>query len=176
MRFFTTLIFVIGHLAVVVVVIEIEKSSSQDTSALRGRTRLWPHQREIADAISDPTIERVRLAKPVRVGFTTLLTAATGSFVVNEPCPVLLLEPTESDCRDAIVSDVEPPFAATPALANVLTAEADETGRNALQPDMNTLFARPMTPRNRARRANHSGDAFTLCPLGQLTGSNMAQR
>ena len=30
--------------------------------------RLWPYQREIADAISDPAIERVTLVKPVRVG------------------------------------------------------------------------------------------------------------
>ena len=45
---------------------------------LPGRVRLWPYQREIADAISDPLIERVTLVKPVRVGFTTLLTGAIG--------------------------------------------------------------------------------------------------
>jgi phage terminase large subunit GpA-like protein len=43
-------------------------------SALPGAVRLWPFQREIADAISDPEIECVTLGKPVRVGFTTLLT------------------------------------------------------------------------------------------------------
>jgi hypothetical protein len=29
---------------------------------------LWPNQREIADAISDPACERVTLLKPTRVG------------------------------------------------------------------------------------------------------------
>jgi phage terminase large subunit GpA-like protein len=38
--------------------------------------------------------------KPARLGFTTLLTAAIGSYVVNEPSPILAVLPTESDCRD----------------------------------------------------------------------------
>lgn len=41
-----------------------------------GKMRLWPYQREFSDAISDPEIERVTLIKPVRVGFTTVLTGA----------------------------------------------------------------------------------------------------
>ena len=84
----------------------------EGVSAQPGPVRLWPYQREIADAISDPTIERVTLVKPVRVGFTTLLTGAIGSFVTNQPSPILALLPTEADCRDYMVSDIEPIFAA----------------------------------------------------------------
>jgi phage terminase large subunit GpA-like protein len=40
----------------------------EGVSALPGAVRLWPYQREIADAIGDPEIERVTLVKPVRVG------------------------------------------------------------------------------------------------------------
>ncbi len=101
-------------------------------SALPGRVTLWPYQREIADAISDPELERVTLVKPVRVGFTTLLTGALASYVANEPSPILALLPTEADCRDYVVSDLEPIFEATPALRGLLSAEADETGRNTL--------------------------------------------
>ncbi len=97
-----------------------------------GRVRLWVPQRGIADAIGDPTIERVTIVKPVRVGFTTLLTGALASFVANEPAPILALLPTEADCRDYVVSDLEPVFEATPALRGLLSAEADETGRNTL--------------------------------------------
>jgi hypothetical protein len=85
----------------------------EGVSALPGHVRLWPYQREIADAISDPEIERITLVKPVRVGFTTLLTGAIGSFVVNEPAPILVLLPTESDYRDYVVSDIEPSRACT---------------------------------------------------------------
>ena len=104
----------------------------EGVSALPGRVTLWPYQREIADAISDPELERVTLVKSVRVGFTTLLTGALASYVANEPSPILALLPTEADCRDYVVSDLEPIFDATPALQGLLSAEADETGRNTL--------------------------------------------
>ena len=90
----------------------------EGTSALPGAVRLWPYQRGIADAISDPLIERVTLVKPVRVGFTTLLTGAVGAYVANEPAPILALLPTESDCRDA-----------SPASRGALSADQEEGER-----------------------------------------------
>ena len=112
--------------------IETHMRLPETVSALPGRVKLWPYQRAIADAISDPEIERVTLVKPVRVGFTTLLTGALASYVANEPSPILALLPTEADCRDFVVSDLEPIFDATPALRGLLSAEADESGRNTL--------------------------------------------
>ncbi|WP_353641379.1 phage terminase large subunit family protein [Mesorhizobium sp. WSM2239] len=112
--------------------IETHMRLPEGVSALPGRVSLWPYQREIADAISDPELERVTLVKPVRVGFTTLLTGALASYVANEPSPILCLLPTEADCRDYVVSDLEPIFEATPALRGLLSADADETGRNTL--------------------------------------------
>jgi phage terminase large subunit GpA-like protein len=50
------------------------------------------YQREIAYAISDPEIKRVTLVKPMRVGFTTLLTGAIGNFVANEEAPSLVTQ------------------------------------------------------------------------------------
>lgn len=97
-----------------------------------GPVRLWPYQREIADAISDPEIERISLVKPVRVGFTTLLSGAIGSYVANEPSPILALLPTEADCRDYMVSDIEPIFAATPMLRGALADDIEEGERNTL--------------------------------------------
>lgn len=102
-----------------------------DVSALPGPVRLYPYQRAIADALSDPTVERVTLVKPVRMGFSTLITAAIGSFAVNEPAPILALLPTEADARGYVVDDIEPVFAATPVLAGVLSAD-DANARNTL--------------------------------------------
>lgn len=112
--------------------IETHMRLPEGVSALPGRVTLWPHQRAIADAISDPALERVTLVKSVRVGFTTLLTGALASYVANEPSPILALLPTEADCRDYVVSDLEPIFEATPALHGLLSPEADENGRNTL--------------------------------------------
>ena len=104
----------------------------EGVSALPGRVRLYPYQVGLANAVSDPDIERVTLVKPVRVGFTTLLTGAIGSFVANEPSPILVLLPTEADCRDYVVSDVEPIFEATPAIRGLLSADVEEGARNTL--------------------------------------------
>ncbi len=104
----------------------------EGVSSLTGMVRLWPPQVEIADAIGSAAIERVTLVKPVRVGFTTLLTSALASFCYNDPSPILSLLPTEADCRDYMVSDVEPIFDASPALRGLLTGDTDEGGRNTL--------------------------------------------
>ena len=101
-------------------------------SALSGKVKLWPYQRGIADAISDPDIERVTVVKSVRVGYSMLLTCTLASYVANEPSPILALSPTESDARDFAVSDLEPTFDATPELRGLLSGDLDETGRSTL--------------------------------------------
>lgn len=101
-------------------------------SATPGRLRLTNVQRGIADAISDPNIERVTLVKPVRLGLTTLVTGTIASYVANEPSPILAVLPTEQDCRDFVVSDLEPVFENSPALHGLISGEKDETGRNTL--------------------------------------------
>lgn len=106
-------------------------------TALSGAVELWPFQREIADAITDPGQERVTLVKPVQVGFTTLLVGAIGNFVANEPSQTLVVLPTEADCRNFVVSEIEPVFQATPALNGVLASGQDDRERNTL---MHRLF------------------------------------
>jgi phage terminase large subunit GpA-like protein len=61
-----------------------------------------------------------------------LLTGAVASFVANEPAPILCLLPTEADARDYVVSEVEPIFAASPALGAMLATDAEEGERTTL--------------------------------------------
>jgi phage terminase large subunit GpA-like protein len=103
-----------------------------DDSAVPGPMHLWPWQREIADAISDPLIERVSLLKAARVGFTSLTVGAIGAHIVNEPASILVLLPTESDARDFVTSDIEPTFSSSPALRKALSANREEAGRDTL--------------------------------------------
>lgn len=112
--------------------IEREMRLPAGVSATPGPVRLWPYQRAIADAISDPAIERVTLVKPVRVGLSTIISGAVASFIANDPGPILVLLPTEADCRDYVVSDLEPIFEVTPSLCGVVSAESDQAGRNTL--------------------------------------------
>jgi phage terminase large subunit GpA-like protein len=57
----------------------------EGVSALPGAIRLYPYQRQIADAISDPEIERVTMVKAARLGFTTLLSEIGGGFSRAQP-------------------------------------------------------------------------------------------
>ena len=112
--------------------IETHVELPEGVSAIAGPVHLWQFQRGIADAITDASIERVTVLKCVRVGYSTLLVGAIASYVANEPSPILLLLPTEKDCRDFVVSDMEPIFDATKPVAGLLSAEADEKGRNTM--------------------------------------------
>jgi phage terminase large subunit GpA-like protein len=106
-----------------------------DYVAEPGPLRLSPSMRAIADAIGDPSIERVSVLKSARIGFSTVLTAAIGYHIVKDPCPVLVLLPTQDDCRDYVMSDVERLFDASPRLRKRLSgpkAGSDRTNRNTL--------------------------------------------
>ncbi len=100
-------------------------------SAEGGPIRLWPTQKGIADALTDPALERVTLIKAARCGFTSLLTGLIGHHCSNDPAAVLCVLPTESDCRDYIAADIEPIFEASPSLRGVLGEPGKgEAGRN----------------------------------------------
>jgi phage terminase large subunit GpA-like protein len=89
-------------------------------TAEAGAIKLYAYQRGIAAAIGDPAIERVSVLKSARVGYTALLTASVAHFVVREPSPILVLMPTEADCRDYMVSDLEPLFADSTDITDAL--------------------------------------------------------
>ncbi|WKW52029.1 phage terminase large subunit family protein [Rhodomicrobium lacus] len=96
-----------------------------------GKMRLWPHQVEMARSMGDPSVERVSVLKAARVGYTQLAVAALGNHVSNDPCPVLVVLPAESDCRSLMVDSIEPVFAESPALRGSLSGD-----------DRDTLFSR----------------------------------
>ena len=124
-------------------------------SALPGKVRLWAYQRGICDAIDDPEIERITVQKSARVGYTSLLTGVLANYVANSPCPILAVLPTQDDCRDYSVGDVEGTFDASPELRGLLDAEADESGRSTLLsrrfPGGSLKFVAAKSPRNLRR-------------------------
>lgn len=101
-----------------------------DVSAQSGPIRLTRVQRGIAEALGDPAIERVTVVKPVRLGYSTLLSALAAFHVAADPAPILAVLPTESDARGWMVDDVEPIFAASPSLRRLLSVEADASARS----------------------------------------------
>ncbi len=89
-------------------------------SAVPGQIRLWNFQREMADAMIDPTIESVTVIKGARLGYSSLLVAAIGHYIKNDPTSILAVLPTDDDTRSFIVSQIEPTFDASPALRGAI--------------------------------------------------------
>ena len=100
-------------------------------SATPGPVRLWPYQRGLADAISDPLIPRVSVLKAVRCGYSTLLVAAVAAYASNDPSPIIVLVPTGDDARNFMVHNLEPIAEVTPTLRNIF-ADDDAGARNTL--------------------------------------------
>ncbi len=97
----------------------------QGTTAVPGPMRLYPYQRGLADSIGDPAVERVTVVKAARVGFTSLLTAALGNYVANQPSPILVCcrpKATAATTRSPILrarSPLRPPCEARCRLPDV---------------------------------------------------------
>lgn len=100
-------------------------------SAAPGRFRPWKFQRGILDAIGDPLIERVDVIKSARTGYTISLVSAIGATAINDPCPMILLMPTDDDARGIAVDEIDPGFRDTPELKKIMNIGRFD-GRNTL--------------------------------------------
>lgn len=60
------------------------------------RTSRTEYMRGILDAISDPRISKVTIMSASQVGKTELILNILGYFVHYDPCPILVVQPTES--------------------------------------------------------------------------------
>jgi phage terminase large subunit GpA-like protein len=105
-------------------------------AAVPGPIRLHAYQRAICDALADPALPRVSILKSARIGFTTALVGSIAHYIVREPSSILVLMPTESDCRGLMVDDIEGLFVESPKLKDHLPMP--HPGRS----DRNTLLHR----------------------------------
>lgn len=95
------------------------------------RWRNWPYMVEPIDAIGDPEVERVSIVKGTRVGYTKSIMVAIAASAATDPCPIILLVPTDKDANGYAVDELEPLFENSPGLAGLLRKGRND-GRNTL--------------------------------------------
>src|SRR5882757_3485000 len=95
---------------------------SAESAAEPGRWRTLPYQRAILDAITDPTVERVSVMKSARVGYTKCINAAIAYHMAQDPCPILVVQPTVEDAEGYSKEEIAPMLRDVAALAG-LTAD-----------------------------------------------------
>ena len=70
---------------------------SAESAAEPGRWHTLPYQRGFMDAFTDPEVTQVTLMKSARVGWTKALNAVIGYYMHQDPCPLMLVQPTIED-------------------------------------------------------------------------------
>lgn len=98
----------------------------------RWRTSRVPYLREIMDAVSDPSVERVVVQAGSQLGKSELLLNVIGYFADADPSPILFVQPTEIASRSFMKERIEPTFRSTPALAGKLAEGLRDKGNTIL--------------------------------------------
>jgi phage terminase large subunit GpA-like protein len=71
---------------------------SLESSSEGGRWKSIPYQVGMMDAMTDPDIEQVTVMKSARVGYTKMLNHLIGYHVHQDPCNIMIVQPTLDDC------------------------------------------------------------------------------
>lgn len=64
-----------------------------------GKWKTYAYQRAIMDALTDPEVEKVSVMKSARVGYTQIITAFVAYHIAQDPCSVLIVQPTVEDAE-----------------------------------------------------------------------------
>lgn len=83
------------------------------------------------DAVTDPEVEEISILKSARVGYTKMLNAAIGYFAHQDPCPILLVQPTIEDAKGYSKDELAPMFRDVPVLRGALSDDYRD-GENTL--------------------------------------------
>lgn len=100
---------------------------SPESAAEPGRWRSYPYQLGIMDAFTDPRIERITVMKSARVGYTKILDHVIAFHMDQDPCPILVIQPTVEDADGFVKDEIDPMLRDTPALQGVIS----DRGRDA---------------------------------------------
>lgn len=99
---------------------------SAEAAAEPGRWTCLPYQREPMDCFSDPRIEQITFMKSSRIGFTKMMNAAIGYHVEHDPCPILVIQPTEDDAKGYSKEEIEPMLRDCPVVGQRFTKSAKQ--------------------------------------------------
>lgn len=105
---------------------------SPESSAEIGRFRPYPFQIGILDAVGDPRIERVTMMKSARVGYTKMINFATAYYVAQDPCPIMIVQPTIGDAEGYSKDEIMPMVRDMPVLEGKIQPPGKRDGGNTI--------------------------------------------
>lgn len=105
---------------------------SAESSAEGGRWRTLPYQKGIMNAITDPKIEQITVMKSARVGYSKILNHVAAYHIHQDPCPIMIVQPTIEDAQGYSKEEIAPMLRDTPCLRGVVSEAKAKDGANTI--------------------------------------------
>jgi len=105
---------------------------SLESSSEGGRWKSIPYQVGMMDAMTDPDIEQVTVMKSARVGYTKMLNHLIGYHVHQDPCNIMIVQPTLDDCNGYSKEEIAVMIRDTPCLRGLISEAKAKDGTNTL--------------------------------------------
>jgi phage terminase large subunit GpA-like protein len=102
---------------------------SAESAAEPGRWRTLSYQRGIMDAITHPDVERVSVMKSARIGYTKMVDATIGYYIEQDPCPIMVVQPTVEDAEGYSKEEIAPMVRDVAVLSALVGAASPRRGR-----------------------------------------------
>ncbi len=105
---------------------------SAESSAEGGRWHTLPYQKGIMDAITDSKVEQVTVMKSARVGYSKILNHTIAFHIHQDPCPIMLVQPTIEDAQGYSKEEIAPMLRDTPCLRGLVSESKAKDGANTI--------------------------------------------
>jgi terminase, large subunit len=105
---------------------------SSESSAEAGRWQTISYQTGIMDAFVDPAVEQITVMKSARVGYTKIINNAIAYHIHQDPCPMMVVQPTVEDAEGYSKEEIAPMFRDTPALRDLVVASKTKDSSNTI--------------------------------------------
>ena len=105
---------------------------SAESSAEGGRWHTLPYQKGMMDAISDPHLEQITVMKSARVGYSKILNHVIAYHIHQDPCPIMLVQPTIEDSQGYSKEEIAPMLRDTPCLVGLVSEAKAKDGANTI--------------------------------------------
>lgn len=105
---------------------------SAESSAEGGRWHTLPYQKGLMDAITDPKLEQITLMKSARVGYSKILNHTIAFHIHQDPCPIMLVQPTIEDAQGYSKEEIAPMLRDTPCLRGLVSDAKAKDGANTI--------------------------------------------
>lgn len=105
---------------------------SAESAAEAGRWKTLAYQKGIMDAFTDPKVEMVVWMKSARVGATKIFNHLIGYHMHQDPCPIMVVQPTVEDAEGYSKDEIAPMVRDTPVLRTLVSEPKAKDGSNTI--------------------------------------------